>query len=370
MRLVSLDVFRGLAIACMIAVNMASVADQVYPFLNHADWHGFTLADWVFPAFLFAVGLAMPFSFDKYTRDRKPTRAVYLRIVRRSLILFLLGLLLNGFWTYDVSTLRWMGVLQRISLTYLIAAFAVLHLPRRGIWVMLGAILLGYWLLLTNVPVPDFGTNLLTRDGNLGAYFDRLIIPKAHLYQGDAYNGLGDPEGLFSTLPAITSVLGGYVTGQWVREQPIRTRTVVGLVLAGIGCLLLGGLWGFVFAINKKLWTSSYVVFSMGWSLILFAGCYAAAELKQARRWVMPLQVLGLNAIALFVLSVLAIKLLVKLKIGTGDAALSLYDWIYQHGFASWAGGEAGSLLLAIATVLTWWAVGYGLYRRGWFVKV
>ncbi len=373
MRFVSLDVFRGIAIALMIVVNMASLSEpNVYAILNHADWNGFTLADWVFPAFLFAVGLALPFSLDRYSliRDRRLTGAVYRRILRRSLILFLLGLLLNGFWTYNLDTIRWMGVLQRISLTYLLAALAILHLPRRALWLMIGILLLGYWLLLTQVPVPGYGVGELTREHNWGAFIDRLIIPKAHLYQGDSFQGLGDPEGLFSTLPAIASVMGGYFTGQWVRGEPIQTRTVMSLILAGIGCLLLGELWGAIFPINKKLWTSSYVIFSTGWSLLVFAGCYFAAELKQDRRWLMPFQVLGLNAIALFVLSVLGIKLLVKIKLGDDKAAQSLYNWIYQHGFVTWAGAEAGSLLFAIATLLLWWAVAYGLYRRGWLIKV
>lgn len=371
MRLVSLDVFRGIAIATMVVVNMASVADpNVYPILNHAEWHGCTLADWVFPAFLFAVGLAMPFSLDKYTANHRPTAAVYGRIFRRGLILFGIGLLLNGFWSYDLAHLRWLGVLQRISLTYVLASLIALHLPRRGQWILTAVLLVGYWFCLTQVAVPEYGVGILTRAGNWGAWIDRLVIPSAHLYQGDGYQGLGDPEGLGSTIPAIASVMGGYFTGQWVRQNPLQPRTAVGLILAAVACVVAGCLWNQSFPVNKKLWTSSYVLLTTGWSLLVFAACYGAIELRQLRAWGKPFQVLGLNAIAMFVLSVLGIKLLVKVNLGTGKESVSLYDWIYHQGFVPWAGGEMGSLLFAILTLLFWWVVAYILDRKGWFFKV
>ncbi len=218
MRLTSLDVFRGITIVGMILVNMVGVADDVYPPLAHADWNGWTPTDLVFPFFLFIVGVAMTFSLSKYTEDNKPTRAVYWRILRRAAILFGLGLLLNGFWnqgiwTFDLNSIRIMGVLQRISLTYLFASLIVLNLPRRGQWILAAVILIGYWLALMYVPVPDYGAGVLTREENFGAYIDRLIIPKVHLYKGDRFNFMGDPEGLFSTIPAIVSVLAGYFTG-------------------------------------------------------------------------------------------------------------------------------------------------------------
>lgn len=375
MRLTSLDVFRGISIAGMILVNMAGVADDVYPPLAHADWHGCTPTDLVFPFFLFIVGVAMTFSLSKYTQENKPTSAVYWRIFRRAAILFVLGLLLNGFWnkgiwTFDVSNIRIMGVLQRISLTYLFASLAVLNLPRKGQWILALVLLVGYWLAMMYVPVPGYGAGVLTREGNFGAYVDRLIIPKAHLYAGDGFKNLGDPEGLFSTIPAIISVLAGYFTGDWIRKQPVQTRTSVGLALFGIGCLIIGWAWGWVFPINKKLWTSSYVVFTSGWALLLLAACYELIEVKLIKRWSKPLEIMGLNAIALFVASVLLIKILVRTKIGTGESAPSTYHWIYQNVFASWAGTFNGSLLFALVTVLLWWAVAVLMYRQRWFLKV
>ncbi|MBD2440279.1 acyltransferase family protein [Nostoc sp. FACHB-110] len=375
MRLTSLDVFRGITIAGMILVNMAGVADDVYPPLAHADWHGCTPTDLVFPFFLFIVGVAMTFSLSKYTADNKPTSAVYGRIFRRAAILFVLGLLLNGFWnkgvwTFDFSSIRIMGVLQRISLSYLLASLVVLNLPRKGQWILAAVLLIGYWLTMMYVPVPEYGAGVLTRDGNFGAYIDRLIIPKAHLYAGDGFKNMGDPEGLLSTIPAVVSVLTGYFTGEWIRKQPVQTRTSVGLALFGIGCLIIGWAWGWVFPINKKLWTSSYVVFTSGWALLLLALCYELIEVRLIKRWSKPLEIMGLNAIAIFVASVLLIKILVKTTIGTGENAPSTYNWIYQNIFASWAGTFNGSLLFALVTVLLWWAVAVFMYRQRWFVKV
>ncbi|MBW4616552.1 MAG: acyltransferase family protein [Desmonostoc vinosum HA7617-LM4] len=376
MRLTSLDVFRGITIAGMILVNMVGVADNVYPFLAHSDWHGCTPADLVFPFFLFIVGVAMTFSLSKYTEANKPTKAVYWRILRRAAILFALGLLLNGFWnkgvwTFDLGSIRIMGVLQRISLTYLFASLAVLNLPRKGQWILAAVLLIGYWLTMMYVPVPDYGAGVLTtRVGNFGAYIDRLIIPKAHLYAGDGFKNLGDPEGLFSTIPAIANVLAGYFAGQWIRANQVKSRTSVGLVLFGIGCLIIGWAWGWTFPINKKLWTSSYVIFTTGWALLLLAACYELIEVRLKRRWSQPFEIMGLNAIALFVASVLLIKILAKTKIGNGENALSTYNWIYQNIFASWAGTFNGSLLFAIATVLLWLLIAIIMYRQRWFLKV
>ena len=371
LRLTSLDVFRGIAIAGMILVNKASVADQVYPALDHAPWNGWTFADLVFPFFLFIVGVAMAFSFAKYTEgDNKPTKQLYLRILRRSVILFILGLLLNGFWNYDFSTIRVMGVLQRISVAYLLASLAVLTLPKKGQWALAAVLLIGYWLVMSFVPVPAYGAGVLTREGNFAAYIDRLIITTAHLYKGDNYNSLGDPEGLFSTLPAVVSVLIGYFTGEWLRKQPERSRTSINMVIAGLSCLVVGEVWNFWFPINKKLWTSSYVLFTAGIALILLAACYELIDVRKRREFGRPFEILGMNAILVFVASVLMIKTLVKTKIGAGEDAPTTYAWINEHLFQSWAGVLNGSLIFAILTVLLWLAVAYGLYRQRWFLKI
>lgn len=384
MRLTSLDVFRGITIAGMILVNTASIAEpNVYPPLLHAEWHGCTPTDLVFPFFLFIVGVAMSFSFSKYTdskldgeKEKVFVSLPYWRIIRRAAILFALGLLLNGFWnqgvwTFDFNSIRVMGVLQRISLTYLLASLVVFNIPRKGQWILAGVLLIGYWLAMMYVPVSGYGAGVLTRDGNLGAYIDRLIIPKAHLYKGDNYNFMGDPEGLFSTIPAIVSVLAGYFAGQWIRSQKqINSKTSMDLVLFGLSCLVIGGIWDLAFPINKKLWTSSYVVFTTGWALLLLAFCYELIDVRRVRRWGKPFEIMGYNPIFLFTASVLLIKILVKTTVGTGETAPSTYNWIYQNLFVPWAGAYNGSLFLAIATVLFWLVVAYAMYRRRWLIKV
>ena len=378
-RLISLDVFRGITIAGMILINMAGVTDQVYPFLLHADWHGCTPTDLVFPFFLFIVGVAMAFSISKYLNItntpaspvyKKGWGGLYSRIIRRSALLFILGLFLNGFWNYDWNTIRIMGVLQRISLSYFFAALIVIKLPRKGQVTVAFLLLISYWIAMSFIPVPGYGVGNLTRDGNLGAYIDRLIIGTAHLYKGDKFNSLGDPEGLFSTIPAVVSVLLGYFTGEWLGKQPVKSRTTMTLLIVGLSCLVIGEVWGFGFPINKKLWTSSYVIFTTGWALLLLAACYELVEVRCFRRWGKPFEVMGLNAIFVFVASVLMIKILVKTHIGTGENSPTIYTWIYEHFFTSWAGAMNGSLLFALVTLLFWWGVVYGMYRKRWFVKI
>jgi predicted acyltransferase len=376
MRLSSLDVFRGITIAAMILANMAGVADDVYRPLSHSEWHGCTPTDLIFPCFLFIVGVAMTFSLAKYTAENKPTKAVYLRILRRTAILFILGLVLNGFWnqgvwTFDLSSIRLMGVLQRIALTYLFASLIVLKLPRKSQWLVAGGLLIAYWLTMMYIPVPDYGAGVLTREGNFGAFIDRLIIPKAHLYKGDGFNFLGDPEGLFSTIPAIVSVLAGYFTGEWIKDKKQATsQTSMDLVLFGLCCLVIAIIWDVAFPINKKIWTSSYVLFTTGWALMLLAACYELIEVSSIKRWSKPFEIMGLNAIALFVASVFLIKITAKTQIGTGESAISIYNWIYQNIFASWSGNFNGSFLFALVTLLFWYGVAVLMYQKRWFIKV
>ncbi|MBE9207352.1 DUF5009 domain-containing protein [Nostoc sp. LEGE 06077] len=370
-RLSSLDVFRGIAIASMILVNNPGSWDYVYPPLDHAEWHGCTPTDLVFPFFLFIVGVAMPFSFAKYTSENRPTAIVYQRILRRGLILFALGLFLALFsltldWLIkgippNFSTLRIMGVLQRISLAYVLAALSVLNLSRRWLWILSAVLLIGYWLAMQFIPVPGFGAGNLIPEGNLGGYIDRIILGK-HIYRSGSF----DPEGLFSTLPAVVTVFLGYFTGDWLRTQPIKSRTSINLVIFGLIALIIGQLWGFLFPINKQLWTSSYVLFTAGWALLTLALCYELIEVRHLRRWGLPLEVMGLNAIFLFVGSGVFSRILLKTKIGNSTT----YTWIYEHLFRPWAGTFNGSLIFAIVMVLFWWTILYGMYRRRWFFKI
>ncbi|MEG4854621.1 heparan-alpha-glucosaminide N-acetyltransferase domain-containing protein [Microcoleus sp. B5-D4] len=406
MRFKSLDVFRGIAIASMILVNNPGSWEQVYPPLEHAEWHGCTPTDLVFPFFLFIVGCAMSFSLSKYLQNHPkigietsiitqtqeksesaknplpfssfllPSSNIYWRIARRAAILFLLGLLLNtSSIALDVllnsapvenfGKIRIMGVLQRIGLAYFISAIAILNLYPRHQKLLAVAVLLGYWGALTVFAVGGYTAGELTPEGNLGGYVDRLILGSQHLYKGGPF----DPEGLLSTLPASVTVLIGYFTGEWLRVQPIKPRTSINLAICGLSGVVIGHLWGFLFPINKQLWTSSYVVFTAGWALLLLAACYETIEVR-GWKWGRLFEIMGLNAIFLFVASGIVARLLLKTHIGTGENAPTTYSWIYENWFVPWAGPLNGSLAFAVTAVLFWWLILYGMYRRGWAIKI
>jgi predicted acyltransferase len=371
-RLGSLDMFRGLAITGMVLVNTPGSWDHVYGPLRHAEWHGFTPADLVFPAFLFIVGAAVPFMLANYDASGAAPGRLYGRILRRVLLLFALGLILNAaspllYWALqgrmpDWGTLRIMGVLQRIGLAYLLAMILILALGWRGRVVAALAILLGYWAVLEWVPVPVFGPGDHRPDTSLVTYIDKLILTRPHLYKGRF-----DPEGLLSTLPAVATVLIGYFAGTWVKRAPVGRGVTLALAAAGLAGLATGWVWGLVFPINKALWTSAYVVYAAGWSLLVLALCYEIVEVRRLL-WVgWPFQVLGVNAIALFFASGIVARLLLALRVGNGR---SLYQWLYESLFVPWAGPLNGSLAFAVATVALWWIALYGLYRRGWFLRL
>ncbi len=365
-RLRSLDAFRGITVAGMILVNSPGSWSHVYAPLRHAQWHGFTPTDLVFPFFLFIVGAAMAFSLARYVDGDCPRAGAYPRILRRTGILFALGLLINGFPEFDLADIRIMGVLQRIAIAYLLASIAVLHLSRRGLWILCGVILLGYWAAMQWVPVPGFGAGDLSSDGNLAAYFDRIVLTSAHLYRGGSF----DPEGLASTLPAVVTVLFGMLAGGWLRSRPVHMSTNLKLVVAGLACVVVGAVWGHALPINKQLWTSSYVVLTAGWALLLLAACYQAVEAGSWRKLSTAFEILGLNAIFIYVASVLVAKALARIPVGAGDGDENAQAWIHRYLFESWAGPIDGSLLHACATVALWWLVAYALHRRGWTIKV
>lgn len=378
MRLTSLDVFRGLAIASMILVNNPGSWQHVYPPLRHAEWHGFTPTDLVFPAFIFISGVAIAFSFAKFGDREAIDPSVYWKIARRVPILFVLGLLPNIFVivvqalhhgeAIDLSTLRIMGVLQRIALAYGIGAVAILRLNRRQLVIFCAAILLGYWAALTWIPVPGYGPGDLSPkgEGTLVAYLDRLLLTRSHLLG----KGNFDPEGLLSTLPATITLIFGYFTGDWLRQQPMTSQTSLQLAIAALCALVVGRLWGVFFPINKQLWTSSFVLYAAGWSLLLLAFCYELIEVRNRRRWAFPFEVMGLNSIFLFVASAFLARILLLARVGSGEEAPSLYTWMYEHLFVPWAGELNGSLAIALTMVLFWWVVLYLMYRRRWFLKI
>lgn len=364
-RLISLDAFRGITIAGMILVNNPGSWKFVYSPLRHAEWHGCTPTDLVFPFFLFIVGVAIPFSFGKRLERGESQKKLFLRVLRRSLILFGLGLFLNGFPTYPLATIRIPGVLQRIAVVYFFASMVVIKTGRKGETLTIITILTLYWALMKLVPVPGYGAGIMEMSGNLASYLDSLLL-KAHLWKP-----AWDPEGILSTLPAIATALLGVKTGHWLRSSRSPIEKTVGLFVGGNIGLVLGLIMNFWFPINKGLWTSSYVIYTAGMALNFLGICYWLIDVKGYRRWATPFVIYGMNAITLFFLSGLMARLTILWKITQADGTrITLKTYFYETLYAPWAGPTLGSLFYALTYILLWLGLMAILYRKKIFIKI
>jgi len=366
-RLISLDVLRGITIAFMILVNNNGDERHAYWPLKHALWNGWTPTDLVFPTFLFVAGLSLVFSFESRLAKGASKVFLFLHALRRSIILFALGLVVNGFPFFHWQTLRIYGVLQRFAVCLLIVS--ALHLWKRGAKskiVVLIAALIGYWIIMRWIPVPGYGLPtrdipLLDKDANWVAYIDR------HIFPGRLYEGTRDPEGLLSNLPALGTALLGMLAALWLRTKRSNYAKFLGLLGGAIAGLLLGKIWGHWFPINKKLWTSSYVLFAAGWSLLGLSICYWLIEIKQWKRsWTFPWLVFGSNAIAAYVFSELLSPLVGDVLFGHR----SLGSIIYAHVFAHVPDRALGSLLYSLCYVAVCFIPVLILYRKKIFIKI
>ena len=362
-RLLSLDVFRGATVAAMVLVNNPGTWRAVYPPLRHAAWHGVTPTDAIFPFFLFIVGVAIPLALGPRLADA-PRAAALVQIVRRSAVIFALGLLLHAVPRFQWETLRIPGVLQRIAVCYLVAALFFMITTWRAQLVIAAALLLSYWGAMMLIPVPGYGAGDLSPAGNLAAYVDRTVLG-AHVWRVDPRY---DPEGILSTVPALATTLIGVLAGQWLRSGRAPRTVAAGLAIAGVAVVAVGVLWSLSFPLNKALWTSSYAVFMAGVALIALAACYWLVDILGYRRWATPLAALGVNALVLFFLSSLVARLLGLIRVGTPDA--SLHAVIFDHLFAPWAAPVQASLAYALAYVVVWWALIWVLYRRDIVLRV
>lgn len=353
--------------AAMVIVNNPGDWGQVYAPLLHAPWHGWTPTDLIFPFFVFIVGVSITLS----ARSNMPVTV----LLRRSAIIFGLGLLLALYPRFDLSTVRIMGVLQRLALCYLFAALffrAFREADEEDRWqAALGVsalILLAYWALLMFVPVPGGSAGDLTPSGNLGAWLDRTIFGKAHLWRSAR---TWDPEGLLSTLPAIATALTGVAAGVIITSDRSQAEKVAFLIAGGGVAIAMGMVWGRSFPINKNLWTSSYVLLTSGIASIVLAACYWLLDAREHRAIVRPFVVLGSNAIVLFVASGLLVKTLIWIKVtGGAGTEITLLRYLYETFFQPYGAPKNTSLAFALANLLVLYGLCEVLYRKKWFLRV
>ncbi|TBR21914.1 DUF1624 domain-containing protein [bacterium] len=352
-RLKSLDVFRGLTIAGMVLVNGPGL-DAAYAPLRHSRWDGCSAADLVFPFFLFIMGTALAFA-----SARNVPGAPWGPVFRRAAVLVGLGLFLNAIPYWHPATFRFPGVLQRIAVCYLAAVAVQRRLSWRAQAWLAAALLVGYAAALRWVPVPGFGAGVLTPEGSLPSYVDRLLLGPHTYYQGPF-----DPEGFLSTLPAVVTVLLGGFAGAWLRGERSPAEKAAGLAAAGAVGVALGMLWAPVLPLNKALWSSSYVLYSGGWAALGLALCFWAFDVR-GLRGTEPFEALGVNAILAYVAHILTLKFLVYTKLG----GVSLRLLVCGALFGGWLPPMAASLAFALSHAALWAAALTPLHRRRIFLK-
>jgi predicted acyltransferase len=383
-RLLSLDMFRGATIAAMLLVNNPGSWNAIYAPLEHAEWNGCTPTDLIFPFFLFIMGVAIPFSFHQRMDTGQDRMKLHLQVLRRALLLFMLGLFLNslavmmGKHTLNPFTiwteLRIPGVLQRIGICYFFASLLVLNCSLRMQICAAFLLVFGYGLLMTTIPIPVevngeiiYRAGVLNKGVNLAAVIDSLCL-KGHMWKTTL---TWDPEGVLSTLTAVATTLSGVFTGVWLRRSLPDKRKLEGMVIvAGYG-IASGLLMSFWVPLNKSIWSSSYTVFTAGLALLCLAFCYWLVDMKGCRKGIEPFIVYGSNAITVFVLSGIFARFTDFIKFrGAMGEPVSVKAIAYQGIFASWLPPKLASLGYALAFVTLWYGVMYVFYKRKIFIKI
>lgn len=366
-RLASLDAFRGIAIALMILVNSPGDPANVYSLLSHSAWNGWTVADTIFPAFLFIVGVSIVFSLDAQKAKKISHRALAVRILKRTLILFALGIFVNIFPRFDLSTVRIPGVLQRIAVCYLFTSLIVLNSGLRGRILWLVGLLASYWLMMRFIPVPGIGAGVLEPGKNFAAWVD------SHLLNGYMWSytaGKWDPEGIVSTLPAIATTLFGVLTARWLKTPFSGGRKIAGMVAAGVLLMLAGLLLGHWLPINKSLWTSTFSMFMAGLALVTLAFLYGCIDVAGFARWAKPFTILGMNAITLYILSIVYVHSLWALELETSTGKKkSAHAYLFGNFFHH-LGPKADSLLWGLWIVFSMYLVAWIMWRKRLFIKI
>ncbi|HZT37349.1 MAG TPA: heparan-alpha-glucosaminide N-acetyltransferase domain-containing protein [Bryobacteraceae bacterium] len=365
-RLQSLDAFRGATIALMVLVNTPGDYRHVYPPLEHAEWHGWTITDVVFPSFLWIVGVSLTLSLAKRTAAGTPRRKLFAQIARRAAILYALGLFIYAFPAFDIHTFRILGVLQRIAICYFAAAAISLTGGLRGQIAWIIGLLTVYWAAMMLIPAPGIGAGRLEMNRNLANYVDRVVLGR-HNY---AATRTWDPEGIVSTLPAIATTMLGVMAGYITRSRRPLSERAAWLFLIGNALIVLGLICDHWLPINKKLWTTSFCIFMAGLDFALFAAFLWVVDGQGYRRVVQPFVIFGTNAITIYLCSEMLDEILSAIRWGAGAGAISLRRWIYETIFAPLASPVNASLLYATAYVALMFGIACIMHRRGWIVKV
>jgi predicted acyltransferase len=353
-RLSSLDAFRGLTISLMILVNCRGEDGAIFSSLEHAAWNGWTFADTVFPSFLFIVGVSLVLSFAEREKDRISQKAFELRIIRRTVILFVLGLLLNSFPSFQLSNIRIPGVLQRIAVCYFFASLIVLKCGLRGRILGLITLLSSYWVMMRFIPVPGIGTGVLEPGENFAAWVDSHFL---NGYMWSYYDGKWDPEGIVSTIPAIATTLFGVLTGQWLRSSVSERRKTAGMLCSGVLLLIAGQILSNWLPINKSIWTSTFSIFMAGLALVCQALFYWFIDIAGFSRWTKPLIILGLNPIALYMLSQILGTMLPSMHM-SGIFSVPIINW------------GASSLLHPMEILLSIFITAWIMWQKRIFIRV
>ncbi|MHA4807770.1 acyltransferase family protein [Flavitalea flava] len=370
-RSLALDIFRGMTVCFMIIVNTPGSELFTYSPLQHAHWNGCTPTDLVFPSFLFAVGNAMSFAMKKY--EALGNSAVLQKIFKRTLLIYLIGYLLYWFPFFQVENghrglspiahTRILGVLQRIALCYCFASLLIHYCSRQTVLILSGVFLLGYWAALLLFGVP--GADPFSMTGNAGYRLDLWVLGPDHLYHGEGV--AFDPEGILSTLPAIVNVIAGYFAGVFIQQKGKTYEGLAKLLLAGSLLMAIAVGWDLVFPINKKLWTSSYVLYTVGIDLIFLSMLIYIIEFRQKTRWTNFFLVFGKNPLFIYILSELLVVILFMIRINPNG---SLFEWVNKNFYQAVFPGAFGSLLFALSYMFLCWCVGKWLDSRKIYVRV
>ena len=374
-RLLSLDAFRGFTVAAMLMVNNPGDWGAIYKPLEHADWNGCTFADLIFPFFLFISGVSITYALGSKKENHEEHPQLIKRIIKRSIILFGLGIVL-AFIPYifqdpvkAIQTFRIPGILQRIALVYFSCAFIFLKTNWKQQLGIFMALLVGYWAIMMLVAVPGHGAPNLEKETNIGAWIDRLILSENHLW---IYSKTWDPEGILGTLPSIATGISGLLTGAWLRNQniPIGKR-IIYISVAGIVLILLGKLLEPTFPINKSLWTSTFVLYTSGFAMMVFTAFYWTIDMKGYKTWSIPLLTYGTNAITAFFTSMLAAKILNVIRVTKADGTgTNLKGWIYESFYNPYFSAYNASFAFSASFVLVWLALLWWMYSRKIIIKI